>query len=91
LCAPSPSPSRYELPESDEIETDLETDTGAPKKWDPRAGLKPSEKDDLASDANIEMEGDLPPGGYREVHAPSVDMMVDLEQRGDGEWLPPRL
>jgi hypothetical protein len=90
-CAPSSSPSRVELPESNEIDTDLESDTGVPKLWDPRAGLKPLRKDDLASDVDIEIEGDLPPGGEKEVHAPLVDMMVDLEQRGDGEWLPPRL
>jgi hypothetical protein len=38
----------------------------------------------------MEMEEDLPPGG-EEVHTSMVEMMVDLEQRNDGEWLPPRL
>jgi hypothetical protein len=53
--------------------------------------LKPLRKDDLALDVDIEIEGDLPSGGEKEVHTPLVDMMVDLEQRGDGEWLSPRL
>jgi hypothetical protein len=53
--------------------------------------LKPSEKDDCASDADIEVEDDLPPGGDEEVSAAMVNMIVDLEEREDGEWLPPRL
>ena len=53
--------------------------------------MKPSERDDCASDANIEMEDDLPPGGDKEVSTAMVNMMVDLEEREDGEWLPPRL
>jgi len=69
----------------------LESNTGASKLWDPHAGLKPLRKDDLALDVDIEIEGDLPSGGEKEVHTPLVDMMVDLEQRGDGEWLSPRL
>ena len=68
----------------------MESDTSAPKLWDPYASLKPLEKDDLALDVDIEIEGDLP-GGEKEVHAPLVDMMVNLEQHGDGEWLSPRL
>ena len=69
----------------------MESDTSAPKLWDPYASLKPLRKDDLASDVNIEIEGDLLPRGEKEVHAPLVDIMVNLEQHGDGEWLPPRL
>jgi hypothetical protein len=53
--------------------------------------LKPSEKDDRASDADIEMEDDLPPGGDEEVSIAMVNMTVDLEERDDGEWLPPGL
>jgi hypothetical protein len=37
------------------------------------------------------MEDDLPPGGDKEVSTAMVNMMVDLEEREDGEWLPPRL
>ena len=53
--------------------------------------MKPLERDDLASDASIEVEDDLPPGGDKEVSAAMVNMMVDLEEHEDGEWLPPRL
>jgi hypothetical protein len=53
--------------------------------------LKPSERDDLASDASIKVEDDLPLGGDEEVSAAMVNMMVDLEECEDGEWLPPRL
>jgi hypothetical protein len=53
--------------------------------------LKPSERDDCALDANIEMEDDLPPGGDKEVSTAIVNMMVNLEEHKDGEWLPPRL
>jgi hypothetical protein len=59
--------------------------------WDPHAGLKPSERDNLASDASIEVEDDLPLRGDEEVSAAMVNMMVDLEEHEDGEWLPPRL
>jgi hypothetical protein len=59
--------------------------------WDPHAGLKPSELDSHISDADMEMEEDLPPGGEKEVHGSMVEMMVNLEQHNDGEWLPPRL
>jgi len=38
----------------------------------------------------MKMEEDLLPGG-EEVCASMVEMMVDLEQHNDGEWLPPRL
>jgi hypothetical protein len=89
--APSPSPSRSQ-PELDDIDNNSEeSDTGAPKLWDPHAGLKPLKLDGHVSDADIEMEEDLPPGGEKEVRASMVEMMVDLEQRDDGEWLPPRL
>jgi hypothetical protein len=89
--APSPSPPRVQLSEADSINTDSESDTGALDLWDPHAGLKPSELDGCASDADVEMEDDLPSGGDREVSASMVNMMVDLEERDDGEWLPPRL
>jgi hypothetical protein len=53
--------------------------------------LKPLERDNLASDAGIKVEDDPPPGGDEEVSAAMVNMMVDLEERKDGEWLPLRL
>jgi len=59
--------------------------------WDPHAGLKPSERDDRALDAEIDIEDDLPLGGDQEVSTAMVNMMVDLEERDDGEWLPPSL
>ena len=37
------------------------------------------------------MEDDLPSGGDKEVSTAMVNMMVDLEEHEDGEWLPPRL
>ena len=76
----------------DDIDNDSdESDTGTPELWDPHASLKPSELDSHVSDADMVMEEDLPPGGEEEVHSSMVEMMVDLEQRDDGEWLPPRL
>jgi len=69
----------------------LESDTGVLNLWDPHASLKPLELDGCASDADVKMEDDLPSGGDREVSASMVNMMVDLEERDDGEWLPPRL
>jgi len=76
----------------DDIDNDSEeSDTSAPELWDPHAGLKPLVLDGHVSDANMEMEEDLPPGGEEEVHASMVKMMVNLEQCDDGEWLPPRL
>jgi hypothetical protein len=85
--APSPSPPHVQLSE----DGDSESDTSAQELWDPHASLKPSERDDCASDANIKMEDDLPPGGDKEVSTAMVKMMVDLEECEDGEWLPPRL
>jgi hypothetical protein len=76
----------------DDINNDLdESDTGACELWDPHAGLKPSKLDGHISDADMEMEEDLPPGGEKEVCGSMVEMMVNLEQHDDGEWLPPRL
>jgi len=37
------------------------------------------------------MEDDLPSGGDWEVSASMVNIMVNLEEHDDGEWLPPRL
>src|SRR6266853_4654845 len=92
LWAPSPSPSCIQHPELDDIDNDSDkSDTSAPKLWDPHASLKPSELDSHVSDADMEMEEDLPPGGEEEVCASMVKMMVNLEQCNDGEWLPPRL
>ncbi len=90
-CTPSPSPPHIQLSEEDGIITDSESDTGARELWDPYAGLKPSERDDRALDADIEIEDDLPPGGDQEVSTAIVNMMVDLEECNDREWLPPRL
>ena len=89
--APSPSPSHIQ-PKLDDIDNDSEeSDTGAPELWDPHAGLKTLVFDGLVSVANMEMDVDLPTGGEEEVRASMVEMMVDLEQHDDGEWLPPRL
>ena len=71
--------------------TDLESDTGTLNLWDPHASLKPSAVDDWASDADIELEDDLPPGGDKKVSTSMVNMMVNLEEHEDGEWLPPRV
>ena len=89
--APSPSPPCVQLSEADSINTDSESDTGALDLWDPHASLKPLELNGCALDADIEMEDDLPSRGDWEVSASMVNMMVNLEERDDGEWLPPRL
>jgi hypothetical protein len=62
--------------------------TGAPESWDPHVGLKPSPQDDCASDADIKMEEDLPYGAVIEVSDVMVNMMVDLGDTHDLEWLP---
>src|SRR6266851_3717553 len=63
-----PKSESIACPESDDINNDSdESDTGAPELWDPHAGLKLSELDGHVSDANMEMEEDLPPGGEEEV------------------------
>jgi len=59
--------------------------------WDPYASLKLLEKGDCASDANIEIEDDLPPRGDEEVSTTMVNIMTNLEEYEDGEWLPLRL
>jgi len=69
----------------------LESDTSALNLWDPHAGLKPLVVDDWASDADIELKDDLPPGGDKKVSTSMVNMMVDLEEYEGGEWLPPRV
>jgi hypothetical protein len=53
--------------------------------------LKPLEKDDCASDTNIEVEDDLSPGGDEEVSTAMVNIVVDLEECEDEEWLSLRL
>ena len=85
--APRPRSSRRP---SDGADTD--DDTGAPELWDPRAGLKPSPFDDCASDADVEMEGDLPYGADIEISGIMVDMMADLDDSDarDLDWLPPK-
>jgi hypothetical protein len=90
--APSPGPSCLQPAESDGVDVDSESDTGAPDSWDPHAGLKPSEMDGCASDADVEMEDELPPGGEEEVNAAMVELMIKLEgcDERDEEWLPPK-
>ncbi len=81
--APSPSPSCIQCPELDDINNDSdESDTGAPELWDPHAGLKLSELDGHVSDANMEMEEDLPPGGEEEVRASMVEMTGMISSAG---------
>ena len=55
-------------------------------------GLKPSALNDQGSDADIEMEDDLPYGEDNELIGVMVDMMLDLDDCDvrDMEWLPPR-
>jgi hypothetical protein len=70
---------------------DAESDTSAPDLWDPHAGLKPSELDGCASDADVKLESELPPGGEEEMNTAMVDLMIDLEgDKRDEEWLPQR-
>jgi hypothetical protein len=77
---------------SDDADADTDDDTGTHELWDPHAGLKPSPLDDCASDANIEMENDLPYGADTELNSAMVDMIIDLDDGNewDLEWLPLR-
>ena len=90
--APSPGPSRLRPAESDGVDVESESDIGVPSSWDPHAGLKPSEMDDHASDADVEMANELPPGGEEVVNVAMVELMMNLEgcDEGDEEWLPPK-
>jgi hypothetical protein len=92
--APSPGPSHLWPAKSDGVDVDLdsESDTGTPSSWDPHAGLKPSEMDDQALDADVEMESELLPGGEEVVNTAMVKLMIDLKgcNEPDEEWLPPR-
>ena len=76
LAEQAPCPRSRSRP-SDDANTD--NDTGAHELWDPHAGLKPSPLDNCASDANIEMEDNLPYGADTELSGTMVDMMVDLD------------
>jgi hypothetical protein len=70
---------------------DLESDTSMPSSWNPHAGLKPSEMDNQASNADVKMESELLPGGEEEVNTAMVNLMIDLEgDKRDEEWLPLR-
>jgi hypothetical protein len=53
-------------------------------------GLKPSALDDCASNADIEMENDLPYGEECEMSSTMINMMVDLNDcdTRDMDWLP---
>ena len=90
--ASSPGPSHLQPAESDGVDVDSESDTGASDSWDPHSGLKPSKMDGCALDANVEMEDELPSEGEEEVNAAMVNLMIDLEgcDERDKEWLPPR-
>jgi hypothetical protein len=91
LHAPSPSPPYVQLSKADSINIDSESDIGMLDLWDPHASLKPSKLDGCALDADVEMKDNLPSRGDWEVSTFMVNMMVNLEERDDGEWLPPRL
>ena len=79
LCARSPGPSHLQPAKSDGVDVDSESDTGMPDLWDPHMGLKPSELDGCTSDAGVEMESELPPGGEEEVNVVMVDLMINLK------------
>jgi hypothetical protein len=75
-----------------EDDADTSDDTGTLDEWDPHAGLKPSASDDRGSDADIELEDDLPYGADEDVRGAMLDLMIELEDSDarDTEWLPPR-
>jgi hypothetical protein len=50
--------------------------------------LKPSAEDGDASDGEVDVDDDLPYGAAFEVNNAMVDMIVDLENKGDLDWLP---
>ncbi len=76
LAEQAPCPRSCSQP-SDDANTD--DDTIAHALWDPHAGLKPSPLDNCASDADIEIEDDLPYGADTELSGTMVDMMVNLD------------
>jgi len=93
-CSPNPGPSHLhithpsddigrlsdEVIESVDVVDDLEInlDTRVPAKWDPHAGMKPSQGDNGASNRELELEDNLPYGGTIEVSRPMVKMMAAL-------------
>jgi hypothetical protein len=50
--------------------------------------LKPSEEDGDTSDGEVNVEDDLPYGTAFEVNNAMVKMIVNLEDKGDLDWLP---
>ncbi len=77
--ASSPGPSHLQPAESDGVDVDSESDTSMPDSWDPHVGLKLSEMDGCASDANVKMEDELPPGGEEKVNMAMVELIIKLE------------
>lgn len=86
--AASMRPSCVEAPDEPSDGGD-ESDTGPAELWDPHTGLKPSELDGEASDGDVDIEDDLPYGGALEVNDAMIEMIIELEDARDLDWLPP--
>ncbi|SRR6266581_1114724 len=65
-----------------------ESDTGPAGLWNPRSGLKPSELDGEASDGDVDIEDDLPYGAAFELNNAMIQMIIELEDARDLDWLP---
>jgi len=85
--AASRSPSRVEASTGAPDDGD-ESDTGLANLWNPHTSLKPSELDEEALDGEVGLEGDLPYGTTIKVNDLMMEMMIDLEDARDLDWLP---
>ena len=84
---PNSSPSHSEAP--DNGDEGNWSDTGPAQLWNPH-GLKPSKEDGDASDGDVVIEDDLPYGAAFQVNDNLVDMLVEMEDARDLDWLPPK-
>ena len=74
---------------SDDADVIVDDNTHTSDVWDPYTSLKPSVLDNCASNANIEMEDDLPYRGESELSGEIINMMVNLNNcdMRDVDWL----
>jgi len=65
-----------------------ESDTGPAGLWNPCSSLKPSELDGEASDGDVDIKDDLPYGAAFELNNAMIQMIIELEDARDLDWLP---
>jgi|SRR6266850_283367 len=81
-------PSHAETP--DDVNDGNQSDTGPVELWNPHVGLKPSKEDGDASDGEVIIEDDLPYGAMFQVNNNLIEMLIEMEDARDLDWLPPK-